>query len=78
MIKDFKINVSDEQISNINSKIKNYPWSSIEDMEGWIHGTNKKYLKELCDYWIVDFDWKVHEKLINSFSNFKKIGRAHV
>ena len=41
MIKDFIINVSDEQISNINSKIKSYPWSSIEDMEGWTHGTNK-------------------------------------
>ena len=71
MIKDFKINVSDDQISNINSKIKNYPWSSIEDMDGWIHGTNKNYLKELCKYWVSDFDWKKHENLINSFSNFK-------
>ena len=71
MIKDFKINVSDEQISNINSKFKSYPWSSIENMEGWIHGTNKNYLKELCKYWVSDFDWKKHEKLINSFSNFK-------
>ena len=71
MIKDFKINVSDEQISNINSKIKNYPWSSIEDMEGWVHGTNKKYLKELCEYWVSSFNWKTHQNLINSFSNFK-------
>ena len=71
MIEEFNINVSENDLSNINSKIKNYPWSSIEDMEGWIHGTNKKYLKELCDYWISDFDWKVYEKLINSFSNFK-------
>ena len=71
MIEEFNINVSENNLSNINSKIKNYPWSSIEDMEGWIHGTNKKYLKELCDYWISDFDWKVYEKSINSFSNFK-------
>ena len=35
------------------------------------HGTNKNYLKELCEYWVSDFDWKKHEKLINSFSNFK-------
>ena len=41
MIKEFKINVPEEQISNINHKIKNYPWSSIEDMNGWTHGTNK-------------------------------------
>ena len=71
MIRDYKINVSDQQISNIISKIKDYPWSSIENMEGWTHGTNKEYLKELCQYWASDFDWKKHENLINSFSNFK-------
>ena len=71
MIRDYKINVSNEQISNIISKIKDYPWSSIENMEGWTHGTNKEYLKELCEYWTSDFDWKKHENLINSFSNFK-------
>ncbi len=71
MIKDFKINVSDQQISNINSKIKSYPWSSIEDSNDWSLGTNKKYLKELCEYWISNFNWKKHEKLINNFSNFK-------
>ena len=71
MIKEFNINASENVLSNINSKIKNYPWLSIENMEGWTHGTNKKYLKELCDYWLSDFDWKVHEKSINSFSNFK-------
>ena len=71
MIKEFTINVLEEHISNINNKIKNYPWSSIEDMSGWTHGTNKKYLRELCEYWVSDFEWKKHEKLINSFSNFK-------
>ena len=71
MIRDYKINVSNEQISNIISKIKDYPWSSIENMEGWTHGTNKEYLKELCQYWASDFDWKKHENLINSFTNFK-------
>jgi len=71
MIRDYKINVSNEQISNIISKIKDYPWSSVENMEGWTHGTNKEYLKELCEYWTSDFDWKKHENLINSFSNFK-------
>ena len=71
MIKEFNINISEEQISNIKSKIDSYPWSSIENMEGWTHGTNKKYLKELCDYWVSEFDWKKHENLINSFLNYK-------
>ena len=71
MIKEFNINISEKELSNIKSKIENYPWSSIEDMEGWTYGTNKKYLKELCDYWVSDFNWKKHESAINNFSNFK-------
>jgi microsomal epoxide hydrolase len=71
MIKEFTVNIDDSKLININSKIKQYPWSSIEDMEGWSYGTNKTYLKELCDYWVKEFDWKKHEKKINSFKNYK-------
>ena len=71
MIKEFTIDINEDQITNIKSKIEHYPWSSIEDMEGWTHGTSKKYLKELCDYWVKEFNWKKHEQLINSFQNYK-------
>ena len=70
MIRDFNINFTEKQISSIYQKIKNYPWNSISDLEGWEHGANKSYLKELCDYWISDFDWPKHEVKINKFKNF--------
>jgi microsomal epoxide hydrolase len=71
MIKEFTIDINEDQLTNIKSKIEHYPWSSIENMEEWTHGTNKKYLKELCDYWSKEFSWKKHEQLINSFKNYK-------
>ena len=71
MIKEFTIDINEDQLTNIKSKIEHYPWPSIESMEGWTHGTNKKYLKELCDYWLKEFNWKKHEQLINSFKNYK-------
>ena len=71
MIKEFNINFSDKEISSIYQKIKEYPWSSISNLDGWGHGTNKTYLKELCDYWISNFDWRKHEIELNKFSNFK-------
>ena len=71
MIEEFKINTTDDEISNIISKINSYPWTSIEDSEAWSLGTNKEYLKELCKFWVSDFNWKNYEDLINSFSNFK-------
>ena len=70
MIKEFNVNFSKKEISLIYQKIKDYPWDSIADLENWSHGTNKGYLRELCDYWVKDFDWHKHEELINKFENF--------
>ena len=36
----------------------------------WQYGTNLAYVKELCDYWLNEFDWRAQEQRINSFSNF--------
>ena len=70
MIKEFKVNFTEKEISLIYQKIRDYPWDSIKNLEGWEHGTNKKYLKELCDYWITKFDWNKHQSDINKFENY--------
>ena len=71
MIKKFSVNYSDKELLVIYDKIRNYPWQSMPNVDHWEYGTSHKYLKELCDYWIKDFNWKSHEELINSFLNFK-------
>ena len=70
MIKEFNVNFTEKEISLIYQKVKDYPWDSVKDLDGWEHGTNKKYLKELCDYWITKFDWSKHELEINKFKNY--------
>ena len=69
MIKEFKVNFTEKEISLIYQKVKDYPWNSVKDLDGWEHGTNKKYLKDLCDYWITKFDWSQHELEMNKFKN---------
>ena len=68
---EFTINYSEQEISLIKQKVKEYPWARMSNNDGWELGTNKNYLKELCEYWVSDFNWGKQEKLINSFSNFK-------
>ncbi|MDC0481566.1 epoxide hydrolase N-terminal domain-containing protein, partial [Candidatus Pelagibacter sp.] len=70
MIKEFNVNFTEKEISLVYQKVKDYPWDSITDLENWDHGTNKGYLKELCDYWIKDFNWNKHQLELNKFSNF--------
>lgn len=70
MIEEFKVNFTQEEVSKIYKKIKDYPWDSIKNLDGWEHGTNKNYLKELCDYWITKFDWDKHQSEINRYNNY--------
>ena len=48
MIEDFNVKFTEKEISLIYQKVRDYPWDSVKDLDGWEHGTNKKYLKELC------------------------------
>jgi len=70
MIKKFKLSVPSNALNQIYNKVKKYPWNNIQNMKGWKHGTNFKYLKEISKYWVTKFDWKKQEKKINKFSNF--------
>ena len=71
MIKPFKVKISEENLQNIYSKVKNYQWHEMPDDGGWEYGTNLDYMKDFCKYWTKEFDWKKTEKKINKFNNFK-------
>jgi len=70
MIRPFKLNVPNNTLKKIYKKVKKYPWDDIQNMDGWQHGTNLKYLKEVSKYWVKKYNWKKQEKKINKFSNF--------
>ena len=71
MIKSFKAEISEENLQNIYSKVKNYPWHEMPDDGGWEYGTNLDYMKEFSKYWIENFNWRKTEEKINKFKNFK-------
>ena len=70
MIKKFKVNVSKKTLINIYKKIRKFPFNNIQNMDGWLHGTNHDYLKNISKYWISKFNWKLQERKINKFNNF--------
>tara|TARA_B110000444_G_C18840944_1_gene598916 strand:- start:1939 stop:3087 length:1149 start_codon:yes stop_codon:yes gene_type:complete len=71
LIKPFTLNVSSEVIEFIRQRVSTYPWHEMPCDGGWEYGTNIDYMKDLCQYWIEDFDWRKQEKQINQFNNFK-------
>ncbi len=71
MIKPFKVDISEENLQNIYSKVKNYQWHEMPDDGGWDYGTNLDYMKSFSKYWVEKYDWKKTEEKINKFKNFK-------
>jgi hypothetical protein len=69
----FKINIKQSVIDDLKSRIANTRWTDEIENSKWEYGTNKSYLKELCDYWQSTFDWKKQEEYLNSFPHFKTI-----
>jgi pimeloyl-ACP methyl ester carboxylesterase len=67
----FKINIARSVIDDLKKRIAATRWTDEIENSQWEYGTNKTYLKELCDYWQHDFDWEKQEKYLNSFEHFK-------
>ena len=67
----FTIHVPDETLDRIRRRVAGFPWHEMPDDGGWACGTNLDYMKELCAYWVNEFDWRKQEAAINRFSHFK-------
>jgi len=70
VIHPFRIDVPDKTLEQIRTQVANYPWHEMPDDGGWAYGTHLGYMKELCAYWLNEFDWRKQEAAINRFSHF--------
>ena len=68
--KPFRIEVSDDILERIRARVAGYVWHEMPDDGGWAYGANLDYMKELCAYWLEEFDWRAQEKLLNCFAHF--------
>ncbi len=66
----FEVNVPDETLAEIRRRVEQFPWHEMPDDGGWAYGANLDYMKELCAYWLDEFDWRKQEARINSFNHF--------
>ena len=73
MKNNFKIDVPEDVIQKIYTRVKEYPWHEMPDDGGWSYGTNLDYMKDFCDYWINKFNWREQERKINKFHHYTSL-----
>jgi len=71
MKKPFKINIEQSILDDLKNRIADTRWTDEIQNSKWEYGTNRSWLKELCDYWQTSFNWRKQEEYLNSFKNYK-------
>ena len=70
-IEPFEVSIDEQVLQDLEDRIRNTRWADDFDNADWEYGTNGKYLKELCDFWVDGFDWREQEHEINQFAHFQ-------
>jgi microsomal epoxide hydrolase len=70
-VKEFRIQIQQEVLDDLNYRIDHFRWPSQLKDTDWEHGTDFDYLRSLVSYWRNHFDWRKHEDELNRYSQFK-------
>jgi microsomal epoxide hydrolase len=69
-IRPYRITVPDEALEAIRKRVAAYVWHEMPEDGGWAYGANLDYMKELCAYWLEEFDWRAQEAELNRLPQF--------
>jgi pimeloyl-ACP methyl ester carboxylesterase len=67
----FRIDVPPATLEDLRARLERARIPEGMPGAGWDYGTSPDYLRELCSYWRLEFDWRKQENHLNSFRHFK-------
>jgi len=70
IIKPFRISVGNDVLTDLKSRLQRTRWPEAELVDDWSQGTPLTWIKEVCQYWAEDYDWRSREALLNRFAQF--------
>jgi len=60
-ITPFEIEIPDAQLDDLKQRLANTRWAESETVDDWSQGIPLAYLKEVCEYWAKQYDWRDRE-----------------
>ena len=67
----FRIQVPESVLTDLKQRLARARFADEFAGADWNYGTNLAYLRELVTYWRDNYDWRVHERRLNQFDQFK-------
>lgn len=70
MVEPFLIAVPDDRLATIRAKVAAFDWTMVPDAGEWQSGVGLADLKRLVDHWLTRYDWRAHERRLNTLPQF--------
>jgi microsomal epoxide hydrolase len=70
-VERFEINVPDSVLTDLRERLSRTRFPDQLEGAEWDYGTELEFLRELCEYWRLKFDWRTQERMLNGFDHFK-------
>ncbi len=69
-IEPFSIAVGDDVLDDLRARLRNTRWPEAEPVGDWSQGMPLKWIRDICSYWVDEYDWRRREALLNRFQQF--------
>ncbi|MEY8015746.1 epoxide hydrolase family protein [Mycobacterium servetii] len=69
-MKPFHIDVSDDVLGDLSSRLARTRWPEAECVDDWSQGIPLDYTRVLAGYWADEYDWRSREAALNRFDQF--------
>lgn len=69
-IHPFKLSIARSTLDDLQTRLRLARWPDKETVTGWSQGVPLAAIRELCEYWQTEYDWRRCESLLNSYPQF--------
>ncbi|TVT44749.1 epoxide hydrolase 1 [Amycolatopsis rhizosphaerae] len=70
LIEPFRVDIPQSQLDDLHARLDLTRWPDQLPGTGWDYGVPLGYLRDLTGYWRHSYDWRRHERRLNTFPQF--------
>ncbi|MEZ5215443.1 MAG: epoxide hydrolase [Ilumatobacteraceae bacterium] len=66
----FRVQIEDGVLDDLRDRLARTRWPDPAPDGDWAYGSELGYVRELCEYWRTEFDWRAAEARLNEWPQF--------
>jgi epoxide hydrolase len=70
-ISPFRISIPEADLDDLRQRLRRTRWPEPETVDDWSQGVPLAYTRQLCEYWLEQYDWRASEGRLNRFPQFR-------